>query len=110
MDAMKSTISKAVHSTKSASNSGKGKTVLITGGSGFVAAEVLKAFLGRGYHVRTTVRSDSSADKIKQSHAKYLDQLEFAIVKDIQTPGAFDEAVKGVDGVSFPLLASDFEK
>ncbi len=80
---------------------GKGKTVLVTGGSGFVAAHVLSAFLSRGYNVRTTVRSQESAEKVKKSHSKYLDQLSFAIVKDIQTPGGHDEAVKGVDGVSF---------
>ncbi|TVY37551.1 putative uncharacterized oxidoreductase [Lachnellula subtilissima] len=79
--------------------SGVGKTILVTGGSGYVAAEVLTAFLSRGYNVRTTVRNDASADKIKKSHSKYINQLSFAIVKDIQIPGGHDEAVKGVDGV-----------
>ncbi|TVY56237.1 putative uncharacterized oxidoreductase [Lachnellula cervina] len=79
--------------------SGVGKTILVTGGSGYVAAEVLNAFLSRGYNVRTTVRNDSSADKIKKSHSKYINQLSFAIVKDVQIPGGHDEAVKGVDGV-----------
>ncbi|TVY69037.1 Ketoreductase [Lachnellula suecica] len=79
--------------------SGAGKTILVTGGSGFVAAEVLNAFLTRGYNVRTTVRNEASANKIKKSHSKYINQLSFAIVKDIQIPGGHDEAVKGVDGV-----------
>jgi uncharacterized protein YbjT (DUF2867 family) len=85
---------------------GHGETVLVTGGSGFVAAHVLNAFLGRGYNVRATVRSQSSADKVKKSHGHYGDKLSFAIVPDVQTPGAFDEAVKGVQGVSSnrPLL------
>lgn len=81
-------------------NSGAGKTVLVTGASGFVGAEVLNSLLSRGYNVKATVRNDSSADKIKKSHSKYVDQLSFAIVKDVQTPGGHDEAVKGVDGVS----------
>jgi uncharacterized protein YbjT (DUF2867 family) len=81
-------------------NSGVGKTVLVTGGSGYVAAEVLNSFLIRGYKVKTTVRNEASAEKIKKSHAKYLDQLSFVIVKDLQLPGGHDEAVKGVDGVS----------
>ncbi|TVY49587.1 putative uncharacterized oxidoreductase [Lachnellula occidentalis] len=81
------------------STSGVGKTILVTGGSGFVAAEVLNAFLSRGYNVRTTVRNDHSADKVKKSHSKYIKQLSFAIVKDVQIPGGHDEAVKGVDGV-----------
>lgn len=79
--------------------SGKGKTILISGGSGFVAAEVLNSFLSRGYTVRTTVRSEATAEKVKASHTKYANQLEFAYVKDVATPGAFDEAVRGVDGV-----------
>ena len=97
MDSVKAKIQNAVHHTGA---SGKGKTILVTGGSGFVAAHVLSAFLSRGYNVRTTVRNDDSAEKIKESHSKYIDQLSFAIVKDVAEPGGHDEAVKGVDGVS----------
>lgn len=75
------------------------QTVLVTGGSGFIAAHVLNSFLSRGYHVKTTVRSDASAAKIKKTHAEFLDLLSFVVVKDIEAEGAFDEAVKGVDGV-----------
>lgn len=82
------------------SGTGRGKTVLITGGSGFVAAHVLNSFLHQGYNVRATVRSNETAEKVKKSHSKYVDQLSFAIVKDVAEDGAFDEAVKGVDGVS----------
>jgi len=89
--------------------SGKGKTVLISGGSGFVAAEVLNAFLTRGYDVKTTVRSQETAEKVKKSHSNYLHQLSFAIVKDIAAPGAFDEAVKGVDGVRTSILRMEFK-
>lgn len=82
-------------STKPASE----QTILVTGASGFVAAHVLNSFLKAGYKVRGTVRSDQSANAVRKSHAKYADQLSFAIVKDVAAPGAFDEAVKGVDGV-----------
>ena len=34
-----------------------------------------------------------------QVHSAYKDQLETAIVADITVPGAFDDAVKGVDGI-----------
>jgi len=78
---------------------GTGKTVLVTGANGFVAAHVLNAFLEKGYHVRGTVRSEESAERVRQTHANYNDQLSFVIVKDITQPGAFDEAVKDVDGV-----------
>ena len=97
MDSIKVKVQNVLHH---ANASGKGKTILVTGGSGFVAAHVLSAFLSRGYNVRTTVRNDESAEKIKKSHSKYIDQLSFAIVKDVAEPGGHDEAVKGVDGVS----------
>jgi uncharacterized protein YbjT (DUF2867 family) len=76
------------------------KTVLVTGASGFIAAHVLKDFLDAGYHVRAAVRSEKSAAKVRQTHSKYGDALSFAIVPDMVAEGAFDDAVKGVDGVS----------
>lgn len=81
--------------------SGFGETILVTGGSGYVAAHILNSFLDRGYYVKTSVRSQSSADKVKKSHGHYGAQLSFVIVPDITTTGAFDQAVKGVDGVRY---------
>ena len=77
------------------------QTVLVTGASGFVATHVIEAFLQAGFQVRGTVRSDSSAQKVKKAHPNHVDALTFAIVPDISIPNAFDEAVKGVDGVRF---------
>lgn len=103
MEALKSKVDNFLHhnAANSSSLSGKGKTVLVTGAGGFIAAHVLNAFLSRGYHVRATVRSASSAEKVRKTHNKYADLLDFATVEDIQLPGALDEAVKGVDGVGF---------
>jgi nucleoside-diphosphate-sugar epimerase len=89
-------------------------TVLVTGASGFIAAHVVDSFLRKGYHVRGTVRSEKAASDVRQTHAKYADQLTTSIVPDMAAPNAFDEAVKGVDGVihtasPFILGASDFE-
>lgn len=68
--------------------------VLLTGGSGFIAAHVLDILLQRGHRVVTTVRSQEKADKIKQAHSSYgKDKLDFAIVEDIAKEGAFDKAV-----------------
>lgn len=75
------------------------QTILVTGASGFVAAHVLTAFLSAGYKVRGTVRSESTAEKVRKTHSEWSSQLSFAIVPDIRDPSAFDEAVKGVDGV-----------
>ena len=69
--------------------------VLLTGGSGFIAAHVLDTLLERGHSVVTTIRSQEKANKIKEAHPNVgKDQLDFAIVEDIAQEGAFDEAVK----------------
>ncbi|KAH7327432.1 putative NADPH-dependent methylglyoxal reductase GRP2 [Rhexocercosporidium sp. MPI-PUGE-AT-0058] len=69
--------------------------VLLTGGSGFIAAQILHTLLGHGHSVVATVRSEDSATKIR---AAYPDtpksQLDFCIVRDIAEEGAFDEALK----------------
>lgn len=90
-------------------------TILITGASGYIAAHVLESFLEAGYHVRGTVRSQASAANVEKSHAKWGSKLSFAIVPKIEAPGAFDEAVKGVDGVihtqsPFALAVEDNER
>ncbi|KAI9673130.1 MAG: methylglyoxal reductase (NADPH-dependent) gre2 [Caeruleum heppii] len=100
MQSVKDTATKAISTVvDGGTSSGKGQTVLVTGASGFVATHVVRAFLKRGYHVRGTVRGQDSADKVRKIHAQYTDQLTFTIVKDIASPGAFDEAVKNVDGI-----------
>ncbi|QYT06292.1 Epimerase domain-containing protein [Trichoderma simmonsii] len=89
--------------------------VLVTGASGFIAAHVVEAFLKKGYNVRGTVRSEKTAEEVRKTHSKYAEQLSFAIVPNISAANAFDEAVKGVDGIihtasPFILNATDFEK
>lgn len=81
------------------SNLWKGQDNFITGGNGFVAAQILHAFLSRGYNIRTTIRSPDKAEALKKSFSKYTSQLSCVVVGDIVEEGAFDEAVKGVDGV-----------
>ena len=76
------------------------QTVLVTGASGFIAAHVLNSFLDAGYKVRAAVRSEKSADKVRKTHGRFGNALSFVIVPDMVAPGAFNEAVKGVDGVS----------
>jgi nucleoside-diphosphate-sugar epimerase len=68
--------------------------VLLTGGSGFIAAHVLDILLKNGHRVVTTVRSQEKADKIAKAHSSYgKDKLDFAIVEDIAQENAFDKAV-----------------
>ncbi|KAI1506686.1 NAD dependent epimerase/dehydratase [Biscogniauxia marginata] len=66
--------------------------VLLTGGSGFIAAHVLELLLKRGHEVVTTVRSEDKAAKIRAAHPNA--KLTIAIVPDIAQPGAFDEVAK----------------
>lgn len=75
------------------------QTILITGASGFVGTHVINAFLQCGYNVRGTVRSEKSAEEVKKMHPKHPSQLTMAIIPNIEAAGAFDDAVRGVDGV-----------
>lgn len=75
--------------------------ILVTGASGFIGTHIVAEFLKAGYHVRGTVRSESSARTARESHPNYDGRyLSFSIVPDIVKKGAFDEAVEGVNGVS----------
>ncbi|KAL6706537.1 Glycine-rich RNA-binding protein 2, mitochondrial [Coniothyrium glycines] len=69
--------------------------VLLTGGSGFIAAHTLDVLLNHGHSVVTTVRTQEKADKIKESYKIDVDngRLSFAIVPDIAKENAFDQAV-----------------
>ncbi|PGH17300.1 hypothetical protein AJ79_01184 [Helicocarpus griseus UAMH5409] len=68
--------------------------ILLTGGSGFIAAHVLDTLLKRGHSVVTTVRSEEKAQKIREAHPNISkDKLDFAIVEDIAKLDAFDKAV-----------------
>ncbi|PYH98848.1 NAD(P)-binding protein [Aspergillus ellipticus CBS 707.79] len=82
----------------------KNQTILVTGASGFVATHILNVFLRAGYSVRGTVRSDSTAEKVRQTFSQYESQLSFAIVEDMGKPGAFDTAVQGVSDYERDLL------
>ena len=75
------------------------QTVLVTGASGFVAGHVLNYFLEAGFNVRAAVRSEKTAENVRKTHSRFGDALSFTIVPDMAAPNAFDEAVKGVDGV-----------
>ncbi|PCH42507.1 NAD(P)-binding protein [Wolfiporia cocos MD-104 SS10] len=73
--------------------------VLVTGANGYVAVWVVRRLLEKGYSVRATVRAESKGTHLRKIFAEYGDKLEIVVVADITKPGAFDEAVKGVDAV-----------
>ncbi|KAF6810564.1 nad dependent epimerase [Colletotrichum sojae] len=69
--------------------------ILLTGGSGFIAAHILEQLLERGHDVVTTVRSEDKAQKIRDAHKDLpAGRLQVAIVPDIAREDAFDEVVK----------------
>ncbi|KAJ6012608.1 dihydroflavonol-4-reductase, partial [Penicillium canescens] len=91
------------------------KIILITGASGYVATYIVDTFLKRGYSVRGTVRSDQTAERVRKVHKNHENRLSLIIVEDIAVPGAFDNAVKGVDGIihtasPFKMTVQDNER
>ncbi|CAL1710467.1 unnamed protein product [Somion occarium] len=73
--------------------------VLVSGANGYVACWVIKSLLEQGYSVRGTVRSESKGAYTRKLFASYRDRFELVIVEDMCKEGAFDDAVKDVDGV-----------
>ncbi|KIM31973.1 hypothetical protein M408DRAFT_241598 [Serendipita vermifera MAFF 305830] len=86
--------------------------ILLTGATGFVGNHILRRLIETSFSVKAAVRSDSKAKFLTSFFQSYVDsgKLTFVNVPDITAPGAFDEAVKGVDGVihgASPLESND---
>jgi dihydroflavonol-4-reductase len=78
-------------------------TVLVTGGTGFLASWIIAGLLHRGYQVRTTVRDLAKADQVRaavaeDAGAEASKRVEFAVA-DLLVDEGWDEAVAGVDYV-----------
>jgi nucleoside-diphosphate-sugar epimerase len=92
-------------------------TVLVTGGSGFIAGHTILQLLAAGHEVRTTVRSlkrtmDVRA-KLNRSRASSLERLSFAIA-DLDRDGGWEDAVADCEYVlhvasPLPLAAPKHE-
>lgn len=80
-----------------------GATVLVTGGTGYLACWVTAGLLQRGYRVRTTVRSLGQAEQVRgavseESGEEAARSVEFAAA-DLLSDQGWDEAVAGADYV-----------
>ncbi|HSM85777.1 MAG TPA: NAD-dependent epimerase/dehydratase family protein, partial [Candidatus Limnocylindrales bacterium] len=84
-------------------------TVLVTGGSGFIASHSILQLLAAGHQVRTTVRNLTRAagvhDMLKEGGADPGDRLSF-VAADLEHDAGWSDAVAGCDYVLH--LASPF--
>ena len=71
------------------------QALLITGANGFLGMHVVREALERGYHVRGTVRSESSAAKVRDLFAKYDSRLSLCVVPDLTTTEFYESAFSG---------------
>ncbi|MDH6578439.1 NAD-dependent epimerase/dehydratase family protein [Kitasatospora sp. MAP5-34] len=83
--------------------SNDGETVLVTGGTGYLAGWVIADLLQRGYQVRTTVRSLDKAQQVRdavseQTGGQAAATIEFAAA-DLLSDDGWDEATAGADYV-----------
>ena len=88
------------------------ETVLVTGGTGYVAGWCIVGLLERGSSVRTTVRSLKKEQQVRDAVGTVVDpadRLSFAVA-DLTSDDGWDEAVAGVDyvlHVASPLGSED---
>ncbi|XP_044483224.1 phenylacetaldehyde reductase-like [Mangifera indica] len=81
-------------------SSGEGKTVCVTGASGYIASWIVQLLLSRGYTVKATVRDPS--DPRKTEHLVTLDGASERLQlfkANLLEEGSFDSVVEGCDGV-----------
>jgi nucleoside-diphosphate-sugar epimerase len=86
-----------------------GKTVLVTGGSGFLGGWVVQTLLGRGYRVRTTMRSHKREAELRQALGE-PDRLEVAVA-DLTQDAGWEHAMAGVayvQHVASPMPVGEF--
>lgn len=78
------------------------ENVLVTGGTGFVGAQIILQLLQKGYNVKTTLRSIGSKSKVintlKSNGITSFDNLEF-VEADLSKDDHWDEAMKGCNYV-----------
>jgi len=76
-------------------------TVLVTGGTGFIAGWTIVELLKRGYSVRTTVRNPNKESWVRGQISTEVDpgdRLSFAVA-DLTSDDGWDAAVEGCDYV-----------
>jgi hypothetical protein len=83
-----------------------GKLILVTGTSDFIATHILATQQRNGYCVRGVVWSQTSGNTALKKLSENSDKLSVVIVHNMTALGAFDEAVKSMDGARKFQLSS----
>jgi len=76
-----------------------GKTVLITGGAGFIGSHLANELLDKGYNVRALDNLNSQVHGKDCIRPEYLNPEVELIVGDVRDPEKVKKALKGVDAV-----------
>lgn len=75
-------------------------SVLVTGGTGYLAMWIIAGLLERSYRVRATVRDLTHADRVRQAVAEQTEPGNPSFVRaDLLTDHGWDAAMEGVDYV-----------
>jgi dTDP-L-rhamnose 4-epimerase len=75
------------------------KTVLITGGAGFIASHCAAALLQRGYRVRALDNLDPQIHGAEQKRPNYLDRRVELLIGDVRSPKTVRRALADADAV-----------
>jgi dihydroflavonol-4-reductase len=80
---------------------GDGKTVLITGGSGYLGGWCIVELLRRGYRVRTTIRNPAREPEVHDAVASQVDPAHHLTVHqaDLMSDEHWDNVIEGSDYV-----------
>ena len=70
--------------------------IFITGSTGFIGSQVTVLALEAGYRVRLSVRKEQQIQKLKQLFHQFVSNIDFVVVPDITSSGAFDSVLDGV--------------
>lgn len=76
-----------------------GKTVLITGGAGFIGSHLANELLERGYNVKALDNLNEQVHGKDRARPDYLNEEVELIVGDVRDPDKVRKALKGVDAV-----------
>lgn len=85
------------------------QTVLVTGGTGYVASWCIYQLLEKGFNVRTTIRNPAKESIIRSAVGVQDNRLQFFIA-DLTKDKGWDEAARGCDyvlHVASPLVGGD---